>query len=61
MENEGWELYINTKDVFKVGKFHMNFRVNFAQNVNTITEMDANVLAAANADYNYNNHTYTNI
>ncbi len=58
MENEGWELYINTKDVFKVGKFHMNFRVNFAQNVNTITEMDANVLAAANADYNYNNHTY---
>lgn len=58
MENEGWELYINTKDVFKVGKFHMNFRVNFAQNVNTITEMDANVLAAANADYNYDNHTY---
>ena len=58
MENEGWELYINTKDVFKVGKFHMNFRVNFAQNINTITEMDANVLAAANADYNYNNHTY---
>ncbi len=56
MENEGWELYVRTGDVFKVGKFHMNFRVNFAQNINTITEMDPNVLATNNADYSYNNH-----
>ena len=58
MENEGWELYVSTRDVFKVGKFSMNFRFNFAQNINTITSMDANVLAAQNADYTYANHSY---
>lgn len=56
MENEGWELYVRTGDVFKVNKFHMNFRVNFAQNINTITSMDANVLASNNSEYTYNNH-----
>ena len=34
----------------------MNFRVNFAQNINTITSMDANVLASNNSEYTYNNH-----
>ena len=56
MENEGWELYVRTRDVFKVGKFAMNFYVNFAQNINTVTEMDANVLATNNPDYTYQNH-----
>ena len=56
MENEGWELYVRSGDIFKVGKFHVNLRVNFAQNINTITSMDANVLASNNADYTYNNH-----
>ena len=56
MENEGWELYVRTGDIFKVGKFHMNLRVNFAQNINTITQMDPNVLATQNSPYTYNNH-----
>ena len=55
MENEGWELYVNTKDIFKIGKFSTVLRFNIAQNINTVTEMDASVLAAANKDYGYNN------
>lgn len=55
MENEGWELYVNTGDVLKFGKFHANFRFNFAQNVNTVTDMDASVLASNNTDFIYEN------
>ncbi len=55
MENEGWELYINTGPLFKAGKFHMKFNVNFAQNINTITSMDPTVLASNNADFTYEN------
>lgn len=55
MENKGWELYVSTRDVFKIGKFSMNFRANFAQNINTITRMDASVLASYNTDVSYTN------
>ena len=55
IENKGWELYITTRDIFKVGKFSMNLRANFAQNLNTITRMDASVLASYNTDIAYNN------
>ncbi len=55
MENKGWELYVNTRDIFKIGKFSMNLRANLAQNLNTITSMDASVLASYNTDINYNN------
>lgn len=55
MENEGWELFINTGPLFKTGKFHANFRLNFAQNINTITSMDAAVLSANNATFSYKN------
>lgn len=55
MENEGWELYVRTGNILKFGKFHANFRFNFAQNINTVTELDASVLASKNTDFNYNN------
>lgn len=58
MENEGWELYVNTKPIFKVGKFSVVLRANVAQNINTVTKMDASVLAAQNADYTYENEAY---
>jgi len=59
MENEGWELYVNTRPIFKIGdKFHMNLRFNIAQNLNTITSMDATVLASMNSDYTYANEDY---
>lgn len=58
MENQGWELYVNTKPIFKMGKFSMKLNFNIAQNVNKITSMDANVLATLNKDYDYTNETY---
>lgn len=60
MENEGWELYVNTRPVFKIGKFSTVFRFNIAQNINTITSMDATVLSSMNADYTYENEAYMN-
>lgn len=55
MENKGWELFVNTRPIFKTGKFSMVARVNFAQNVNTITEMDPTVLASNNTEFGYKN------
>lgn len=55
IENKGWELYITTRDLFKLGKFSMNLRANLAQNLNTITRMDASVLASYNTDIAYTN------
>lgn len=55
MENKGWELYASTREILKVGKFSVKLRGNISQNINTITDMDASVLAAANKDYTYNN------
>ncbi|RRD80566.1 SusC/RagA family TonB-linked outer membrane protein [Alloprevotella sp. OH1205_COT-284] len=60
MENKGWEIYFNTKPIFKVGKFDVVLRANLAQNLNTITDMDASVLASMNKEYTYNNHDYMN-
>lgn len=55
MENKGWELYGNTREIFKIGKFSMKLRGNIAQNINTITKMDASVLASYNSDISYTN------
>ena len=57
MKNEGWELYVNTNDILKKVKFHMNLRFNIAQNINTITDMDATVLASNNTDFDYKNES----
>ncbi len=53
MKNQGWELYANTRPILKFGKFHVVLRGNIAQNINTITKMDASVLSSNNADYDY--------
>ncbi len=53
IENEGWELYFHTRPVLKWGKFHTVFRFNIAQNLNTITDMDASVLASMNTDFDH--------
>ena len=61
MKNEGWELYINTQDLFRlnIGKDALKLRLNFnfAQNINTVTEMDASVLATNNPDFTYANES----
>jgi hypothetical protein len=58
LRNRGWELYINTGKFLKKGKFSMSASFNIAQNVNTITEMDASVLSSMNGDFSYNNGEY---
>ena len=58
LRNRGWELYMNTGKFLKKGKFSMTASFNIAQNINTITEMDATVLSSMNGDYSYNNADY---
>lgn len=58
MENKGWELFFNTNDICKIGKFSMVVRANVAQNINRINEMDPTVLASMNAEFNYTNENY---
>ena len=53
MENKGWELFVNTRPILKVGKFSAVFRFNIAQNLNTIKDMDSNVLSSMNSEMNY--------
>lgn len=55
LENKGWDLDISTRPILKVGKFSAVFRANFAQNLNSINEMDASVLSAMNSDFDYQN------
>ena len=55
LRNRGWELFLNTGKFLKKGKFSMSVNFNIAQNINTITDMDATVLASMNGDYSYNN------
>ena len=57
LENQGWELFVSTKPILKFGKFYVELRGNIAQNINTITDMDATVLASQNLDFNYNNES----
>lgn len=58
LRNRGWELYLNTGKFAKVGDFSMSASFNIAQNVNTITDMDASVLASMNGDFSKNNADY---
>lgn len=58
MQNYGWELYFNTRPIFKVGKFSTVLRANLSQTINTITDMDAGVLESMNGEFKYNNQTY---
>jgi len=58
LKNEGWELYMSTGKFLKKGKFSMTASFNIAQNINTITKMDATVLSSMNGDFSYKNATY---
>jgi len=58
LKNEGWELYVNTGKIAKVGKFSMTVNFNIAQNVNTITDMENSVLASMNGEFTYRNGEY---
>lgn len=59
MKNKGWELYVSTGPILKVGnKFHVNLRANMSQNINTISKMDPTVLESMNSTFNYANMNY---
>lgn len=58
MENRGWELYFNTKPIFKSGKFDVRLRANIAQSLNTVTEMDPTVLSSKNDRFKTENGQY---
>ena len=58
LENQGWELYMNTGKFLQKGKFSMTASFNIAQNINKITKMDPTVLMSMNPDYDYRNATY---
>ncbi len=50
MRNRGWEVSGNANNIVKKGKFGMDFYLNFADNVNVITEMDELTLENRNRD-----------
>ena len=58
MENEGWELFVSTKPILNIGKFNVTLRANVAQNLNVVTEMDKNVLASMNGQFDKKNETF---
>ncbi|MDD7303851.1 MAG: SusC/RagA family TonB-linked outer membrane protein [Bacteroidaceae bacterium] len=55
MRNTGWEFNINGNRLLKKGKFSLDFYVNFANNRNVITSMDANILENLNNDFSQKN------
>ncbi len=57
MRNNGWEFNINGSRLLKKGKFSLDFYVNFANNRNVITSMDANILENLNTDFARENRT----
>ncbi len=56
--NEGWELYLNFNRFIKAGKFSADFKLNFANNKNTVEELSDIVLSKNNGNYDFNNGTY---
>lgn len=58
MDNDGWELNLNTNNLIRVGKFVIDFNANFSNYKNTIKELDENVLDSYNGDFNYQNGSY---
>lgn len=58
MRNIGWEANLNANQLFKKGKFSMDFNISFANNKNEITKMDPTVLQTLNKDFDRNNGSY---
>ena len=52
LSNKGWELNVHFNNIIKVGDFRMSANFNIAQNFNRVEEMDENVLAGKNKEWN---------
>lgn len=58
MDNNGWEVNLYANQLFKTGKFSMDFRFNIANSVNQIVQLNDNILSMYNEDYDYANGSY---
>jgi len=58
LRNNGWEFNINGNQVYRRGKFWVDFNVTFANNRNEILKMEPTVLEGLNSDFGYNNGSY---
>ncbi|MDR2085873.1 MAG: SusC/RagA family TonB-linked outer membrane protein [Dysgonamonadaceae bacterium] len=58
VRNQGWELYLHLNRFVEIGKFHANFNLNFANNRNTVLELDDIILSRYNEEYNFENGKY---
>ncbi len=58
MDNDGWELNINTTNLIKAGKFVIDFNANLSNYRNVIRALDDNVLTSYNSDFTYTNGSY---
>ena len=58
MDNDGWELEFSTNNMVKRGDWTLDLSLNFSNYVNTIIELDENVLNNYNPDFNYTNGGY---
>ena len=58
MDNDGWELNMNTTNLISFGRFVLDLNANFSNYKNTIIALDPNVLDSYNGDFNYSNGNY---
>lgn len=58
MDNDGWELNVNTNNLIKTGRLTIDFNLNLSNYKNTIKALDPNVLDSYNGDFNYGNGSY---
>lgn len=58
MENKGWELYLNFNRFINYKNFSADFKLNFADNTNTLIELYRSLLEGYNTDYDYRNGSY---
>jgi TonB-linked SusC/RagA family outer membrane protein len=58
LKNQGWELYFNLNRFINAGKFHADFNLNFANNRNTVLELEEIILSKYNGDYTFANGEY---
>ena len=58
MDNSGWELNFYANKIINAGKFSADFRLNFANSVNTIVKLEDKILQTFNGQYDYRNGSY---
>jgi TonB-linked SusC/RagA family outer membrane protein len=58
VQNRGWDIYFYLNRFIKAGKFSADFNMNFANNRNTVLELNDIVLSKYNGDYNFGNGEY---